>query len=584
MSWKELKVEDWLVEIEDGLEFRRRYGLEERWSKFESLFYNVNESSDIPGPNIVAAHGDALLSNLTVPNPYVSLEACDVGLVDKVKILERIDNNIIYDIGMAEEIENALTHAFIWGVGIIKIGYDSEFGWDQAISSMIDPDKETSLSQFDKKGRRIEFNSHIRPGMPWVSAVLPHDLVVPYGTKSLEKSPWIAHRVVRHIEDVKADSKYSGTKGLRPVMSMEDFVKSYQHTRKAYRIGETVGYSMAKNARMDKDFVELWEIHDKRTGRLMVMATGHDKFLRNEEDLLQLDGLPFVDVAFTPRARTFWTTPDAQYMYSDQAELSDIALQSQKQRRLSVLKFLFLKGSVGEEELDTLLSQDVGPAVGIEQGAVADIRSAVVPWTAVNNNQMLQLDAEYIRRNSRERLGVSRNQAGEYESGRKTATEVREVGQAADTRMSRRMLKGPARAYESLIRKVNEVVFEYWTTPRWLEVNGEPVMFTGRELRGNYRYRVKFSSEPYPSRQARIGEALQLYTMLSQDPMVDQIELRNLIANAYNDVNLDRLFKEPDQNANLPVSMQQMQEGGGAASANEQSARQGIMQQMRGGM
>ena len=569
MAWKELKLEEWLVELEDGLEFRRRYGIEDKWSDFEGLFYNVDKSSDIPGPNIIQAHGDALLSNLTVPNPYITLESAHVGMSDKVKILERIDNNLIYDIGMQEEIEDALIHAYIWGVGFLKVGYDSEFGWDQQLASLVDINKETAFSQFDKKGRRIEFNSLIRPGMPWVTSVLPHDMIFPYGTRSINRTSWATHRVVRHIEDVKADPKYSNTRDLRPVMSMEDFVNSYRTTRKLYRLGETVGYSMAKNARVDKDYVELFEIHDTRTGRLIVIASGHTKFLRNDVDALQFEGqVPFVDMAYTPRARSIWTTPDAKYMYSDQCELSDIALQSQKQRRLSVLKFLFLKGAIQENDLETLLSADVGPAVGIEQGAAPSLRDAVIPWTPVNNNVMLQNDAEYIRRNSRERLGISRNQAGEYEGGRKTATEVREVGQAADTRFSRRMLKGPARAYEKVIRILNECIFEFWTYPRWIELDGEVVSYTGRDLRGEYRYKAKFSSEPYPSRQARIGEALQLYSMLSQDPLINQIELRKALSNAYNDVKLDKIF-EVNQNAGLPIQMPGMPGvGGGMVSPN----------------
>ena len=176
-----------------------------------------------------------------------------------------------------------------------------------------------SFSQFDKRGRRIEFGK-TRPGMPWVQAVLPHDIVVPWGVRDLDESPWIFHRVVRHIDDVKADPKYPHTKGLVPVMSMEDYVNSYKTRLKPYRIGPRAPGTSSRK----EEYVELWEGRNKRTGKIIALATGYNKKLREDDDqLLTEEGYPFASVSFVPRSRTFWVTPDAYYLKYHQAEQFD---------------------------------------------------------------------------------------------------------------------------------------------------------------------------------------------------------------------------------------------------------------------
>ena len=84
--WKDLKVEEWVDELNRGLEYRREYGLEDTWSTNEAMFYNLPGSDTEFGPNIVASTGDALMSNLTVPYPYISLRGRRPGLMDSARL------------------------------------------------------------------------------------------------------------------------------------------------------------------------------------------------------------------------------------------------------------------------------------------------------------------------------------------------------------------------------------------------------------------------------------------------------------------------------------------------------------------
>lgn len=568
MPLRDLTVDEWFEEIERGRDFRRKYGLEESWAEQEAMYYNVHETNANSGPNLIASVGDALMSSLSVPVPQVLLQARRQELVDAARVLETIDNGLIKDLELQDEVDTSVLHAFLWGRGILKVGYDSEWGWNPKF----DYGKKKNavgltLTQFDEEGRRIEF-ADVHPGMPWVRACLPHDIIVPYGTRDLRSAEWIAHRVVRHIDDIKADVKYSGKSELRPVMSMEDFLRSYTTAPKAWRAGQGVGTS--SSARTDRgqkeEYCEIYEIHDRRTAKVLAIATGHKRFLRNEPDLLQLDGLPFVEVGFIPGAKTFWVTPDAHYLRHSQAELADITLQSTKQRRLSVLRFMYEAGAIAEAELEKALSADVGVAFVVGEGRM---ENAIKTLTPANNNQLLYQDAAYVRMNVREIMGMSQNQLGEYQpKSRVSATETATVQAGSTARMGRRGRR-IAIVYERVMRKVNAVIFKYWKTPRWVEVAGETgarewIQARGPELAGDYTYNVFFSPINVPTLSARQQQAIYLYQSLGslKDPSV----LEKYLSKAYNDPELKEVF----EGANLSLQMPNMQGAGGVGAAGEE--------------
>ena len=165
MAFKELKVNEWMDEVDRGLDFRKEFGKEEHWHELEQIFYLNHPSQDHSAPNIITSQGDALLSMLSVPVPHVSLKARRAEFVDKVRTLEALDNDLINDLDIGEAYDEAVIHAFLWGKGILKLGYDSEWGYSTKFN--VDEDLAVTLTQFDDKERLIEFGP-AKPGFPWV--------------------------------------------------------------------------------------------------------------------------------------------------------------------------------------------------------------------------------------------------------------------------------------------------------------------------------------------------------------------------------------------------------------------------------
>jgi hypothetical protein len=564
---KELTVQQWIGELERGCDYRKDYGFEDAWSNLEAMFYSAGSFGS--APNLISSNGDALISNVSMSNPYITVESMDIESVPGAKVLERVDNNLMSQLKVSPAMEQAALHAFLWGRGILKIGYDSEFGWDPEQMLGLGAQIGATFSQFDKKGNRIE-TGPARPGMPWVCACLPHDIVVPWGAIDDPRLPWIAHRVIRHIDDIKSDAKYSNKRDLQPTLSMKDFVGSYTSRIKPLSFLGRSDRSFSKEGTDNAQFCELYEIHDRRTQSIKVLAVGHDKWLRDDEDRLQMDGLPFVTFSFTPTARTFWTTSDAFYLQPYQADLVDIFTQAAKQRRVNILKVLYEAGVIESDYVDKLTSTDVAPFIPVKATG-EPIGNKFHVLNVPNNNPMLYNDAEFIMRNARSTIGFSRNQMGEFEArGRRTATEAMTVQQAAEQRLDRRRLV-IARAYEDVVRKINQIIFAFWGAPRWVEIAGkegsEWIMYTGQQLKGNYGYSVILSDEPIRTRKSVMMESLQLYSALSQDPMVNQEELRKMLSDSFTGQQLSRVFGGM-KGANLSVQMPGVQPGAGGTPAN----------------
>ena len=563
MRKKERTVDEWGSELEEAMDYRVNYGLCDLWPELESIFQNVHPSAATAGPNIVLSTGDAMLSSLNVPNPAIDIIARSVDAVSKVNVLRSLDNSLLRALRVREEFEQASLHAYLWGRGFLKVGYDSEFGYNPGLDPMRGLGGFT-FSMFDKRGQRIEFGK-AKPGMPWVKCVLPHDILVPKGTgRDLSSAEWVAHRVVRNVMDVRADKKYSNTMNLKGNMSSEDMLAFYEKPTSGWKWEQLISRPALSS---EEQFVELWEIHDQRTGKIYVVASGHKSFLRNEVDLMQVHGLPFVSFSFTPSTRSFWGPSDAFYLLWAQNELADIHIQSSKHRRISIMKFLVEKGLLTQENKNDLMSSEIGPYIEVNSGG-RDLRNAVATFQPQQSSQTYQ-EAEVTRRNAREVVGYSRNQIGEYEqTGRRTATEAGIVSQASSLRMDRRQAVIGS-SYERLFEIINSLIVSYWKTPRiqqTLNKDGQEqyVQFVGSDLRGEFDYSVHFTVEKRLDPQTRAQRAMSIYSAFAQDPSVDPARLRQFLISEMDDPAVSNIFPPELRgaaNANVQPQVPPMQAG-----------------------
>lgn len=537
-----LTAQDWIEEIDQSLAYRKIFGREEAWRKNELNYYNDPSGHTAIGPNLVFEMGDTILSTAGSLDPEFTATPTHPAGTDRAPLVESLDNQLCKKLGLRKSIARAALNSFLYSRAILKIGYDSEFGWNPKfdIGGASSP-LGMSLTQLNPAtATRIE-SKNIEPGMPWVATVPPHDIVVPWGTLDVEDSPWVAHRIIRLNTDIKADMKYKNTSSLTANMSIEDFVYSYASVgvdRKKFRDNYKAATGMERPKAV---YNELWEIHDRRDMRVKVVCREHDKFIRDDIDYIALVcGTPFVSGTFVEHARSFWSTPLAYYLGQLQAEQYDISLQAQKQRRINILRFIAAKGFMSPEKLQKLLSGSVG---AVEFAEVTDaLRDKIIPVPTGNQFDSI-VQSNENRLNARATMGMSRNQTGEFDAGtRRTKGEAMLVAQGSRRRESPRVMM-VRDLYIDTMRKINQIVFSFWTTPRSIMTDQGWGKFTGGEISGEYLYDLSLTEKRDLSKAERKVEAMMMLGQLmpflqGQDPK----QIFEFLSNAANDPAFEKLL------------------------------------------
>lgn len=537
--------EDWCVEIDNGLKFREMFGREDSWKKLEDDYLNDIASDTALGANIVFSMGDTLLSSLNVPNPEIVVTPEHPAGVDRAPIVESWDNYLIRKLKLKYEATRSTLHAYLFGRAIWKIGYDSEFGYDLFFDTgTATMPSGMTLTQFNKKGNRIEFGRS-NPGMPWCMAVNPHDIVVPWGTTSIDTAPWVAHRSIRLNTAIKSDPKYVNKSRLEPQYSMESYVDTFFNVgaaKKKFR-DQKNSASYRENTRVL--YNEIWEICDRSDNTIKVICYDYDRFLRNSIDPIQvIAGTPYVSDTFVIHPRWFWSTPLAHYLGRLQKKEFDIELQAEKQRRINNLKFLIAKGVFrSRDELNRFISADVG---AVEEADTTDLTGKVQTFPQ-GTFMEFELQSRANRQDAREVVGLSRNQMGEFDvSSRRTARETGVVQMGAERRETLRQ-NVVSTLYCEAMSKMNQITFAFTKRPMYAMVDREFLRFTADEIAGDYLYDLSLANKRQLSRAQRKVEAVMTAIQFMQLPGADINAIYDYMLDAANDPSFERLIPRPQQ-------------------------------------
>ena len=516
---------DWMKQIKSGIEFRKKYSTRESWDKYRR-YYRGQWSPGIVPVNKFFSYGRMLMPRVYFRAPRVTITASQPEMVFHAKVVEALDNLLIKELLLKHTLKMSVLHGFLSGVGPIKLGYDSQFGYlpDQSVS----PSGET-LTQVSTKnvGERIEYSQMVRPGYPWALHCRPEDVIVPWGSTDQFSLPWVAHYILRPLDDVKQDQKYKNVENL-------------QGTRTP-RMSDGDRKSEAFRPRSERDkgitYAELFEVTDVKSRKRYVFC--EENLLLADDDVLQTEaGLPWEFLNFNMDPEYFWSIPDAHIICPQQEELNETVTQSNHHRRISMLKFLYKAGAVKKDELEKFLSGDVGVAVQIED--VENIQAAIIQMQP-HMPPELQREAAYHIQSMREELGFSQNQEGAFSPYHgKTASESMIVAQSFEERNDERK-DIMCDTLANIIRKWNSMIFRFWNEEKVVHLvspEGEPywVAYTGDQLKSDYLLSVDADSGMPVTRSLKYQMSSELFKTLAGDPMTDQVLLRQIFLEQFSPV------------------------------------------------
>ena len=322
-----------------------------------------------------------------------------------------------------------------------------------------------------------------------------------------------------------------------------------------------------------RDITRLLEIRDRRRKKVILLAPyDTDDTLLYEDDELQTDySSPWYVYNPNPDDDFVWGVSDSTILYPYQEQLNEIKTKMHWHMRLSVTKLLYEKGAIKSDELDKLLSEDVGVAIQVAKlHGIKIIEASHVPDTLFKMEQEVMNDV-------REVLGFSRNAFGEYQarSHGPTATETRAVQEALNLRVDERrdMLSD---LLVRIFQDIQLIIFRHWKKEQVVKVAGPQghlvwVEFTGKMLEeGQYEININPDTSVTETKQVREERAQLYYNTLKDNPLVDNVKLTKYYLGELPGVAFDDILLEQQPTEEAPINMGQFADRISAADTSGQ--------------
>ena len=578
MSSRYKIITEWKTRARQAFEERERLYKDSELLDFEKYTYNRRFDDvadrkiyDVP---LIAVMLRRLVASVYFRNPTLLIRSLSPEGDWAVPIITRLWNTKIRQMKLKDEMRMAIQDTFTCGWGVMKLGYDSEF----VVTNEARFESEAQTMQASAVDLRKE--NRIAAGNPWWLRVHPADVAIQYGSRNVISGQWGVHRYFRQIDELKADPRFENTRDLKPDMDLPlaktgDLSLAYQGDLPSGP-GKTEG------------LVLVYEIRDLKEGRVrIVCANQKDRWLYNDVDEITnlIHRLPFYFNIFNPLSKSPYGTSTVDLMDKPQKEYNDIRTQDAKQRRISIVKMLMQRGVLKEDELENFTSEAVGPVIEVD-GAVDDSRIRVFQ---PHPGMEMQIAAENTRRDLQEIAGMGRPQTGAFSSGRHTALEASQV-QGAHDLMIQDYRNTVADVILDLVSDAHKLIAGipgkagFWTDERLIDLIGpmgqrQDVPFKGSDLRGDYSFEVDVDTSPPPSRSEVKQERMLVAQSLANHPRVNQDYLLRWVAEAFDDLDSNRLII-PEKQYNeamkqtLQAQQQQQEQGRQQEEASERDRRE----------
>ena len=548
---KDEKLAKWQRWIEQGERYKEEYGDSDAWGRYRNYYRGIFPKMNMMGEN--KANQTALAYNVTfsmarttVPKVYLRDPHINVtqrkgflgenpGRDMQAKVVECVANWLVQEMGLKSQMRSAALDGFLCNRMFWKVGYDSQFGYQPttSVSEMM----EEQTGQEDKQGRQIEHNVNVKPGMPWALRVDPDMMNVPFGVKTLAECNWIDHTILRPTEDVKRCTFYKGVSDLEG----SHIDRLIHNSNKKALVDEIIKHT---------PMTELHEIRDVRHKMLRVLLTGQEegRFIREVDDPLQIDGPPFVSAFFNEDPDWFWGPPDARIMEPQQLEINETNTQTMYHRRIALTKFFYDLNKISPATVNKILSGHVGPGIGVD----GDVERA---FKEVRIHIPQDLQGWLLAQESaiRTLLGMGRAQSGQVEGGRRTAEEARNVQMGFESRMDEKR-DAMATALEEIMRKVMQIVFKFWKTPKVIQVVGFDgarywVRYNNESIKGEYNFKVDAESLSPITKGQREKTLATLIQSLANNPKANIDYLITLLLREFSWLDAMKVLPEAPETA-----------------------------------
>ena len=217
-------------------------------------------------------------------------------------------NYYFNELNMKEVNQQAILDAYLFGMGIVKIGYATQFGMDipdegeqkkkgkRRIDKILEGIGIKKKKEEEKK-QNIELEENIVAENPYVTWVNPFDFLIDPRATSIQNAQWVAQRIVKTLDEVKKNPNFKNTSHLTGSEVSKKLIEDVPETQ------------------LDKfKTVNLHEIHYKTPEGIKILILAEDgrnwEHLYHDKSIYEMDGYQFEILYFNKHGHKLYPRSD----------------------------------------------------------------------------------------------------------------------------------------------------------------------------------------------------------------------------------------------------------------------------------
>lgn len=528
------KLKRYRQRVSHARSWRTREGYDDTWRRMVDLYKGKHfpaslEDEDRIAVNMAFSTINTIYPSITINHPKIEIYANKPEDDDKAVIAGAVVNYWWKHYDFRSPFRRATKDFLILGHGWVKVGYRYEEGQESKSPDELAVEFNQLADEADMYAEQnpemagelptdeeIEANLAdtkvvVREDRPFIERVDPFDMFVDPEATCMDDARWIAQRIVRPIEDVRADKRYK--EGVRRKVTADSTVRS-----------DWMGHDERKRMDTDIDRVTLYEFYDLKDGTVSVFTEGSSDFLVDPRSMPYAFGHPYEFIGNYEIPGDFYPVGDLEMIEGVQQELNKTRSQMMNHRKKYARKYLFRASALSPEGRQGLESNQDNVAIEVVDDN-QPLQDVILPVPITPLSGDLYQYSDIVEADIDRISGVNEYGRGGHSEMKRTATEAAMIQDAANARSADKLAIIEV-AIGRIASKVVALAQQYMTGTQVARVIGSEqqqlwIDFTYEDISGEFDFTVEGGSTQPQNETFRRQQAIAM--MNSLGPMIGTV-------------------------------------------------------------
>lgn len=458
----------------------------------------------------------SILPQIYFQDPHLFIDAGDGETTDDAtRAAEAVLNHFWYKMKVKRQIKKIVLDALIYGLGLCKIGYNTEIAKVKLESG-------------------ADYSERIKKEYPFITRTSPLNIVFDTDVNSIDDIKWLATNYFPREDDVQTNYK-----------NAKDIKGDYYNIESSFVDDKKYGNEIQNDIKR----VSIWEIQDLVSNQVLTVSKNSDGFLKEMDNQYKLDGFNYKFLYLNE-------VPDEIYPLSDLEQIKDIVLELDKnETQLLNHKNKGQRKIVSEygiwntdEDKENFFNNHDMQNAEVHPGAIDKIK---VFDASTQDASLYNIQAE-LKDNLYKISATAENQLSSDSTTQKTATEINKIDASSQIRNSERIdcvTDFVVDTAETLIK----VLQQFMSKKVSVKYESGWAEFTKEDIKGNFNARINIGDQIKPNTDAdrqRISQVMAETAAVVDEtgqPIVNRREMIKMyfIKYGFTKSDIDKLMPEP---------------------------------------